>query len=180
MAVINNVVLVCILRLHMSFKCVDHVRWFNVFILCPSHSFNIRNMVQLDNLCSSGKAFIDIRSSSIPLLQEGDNSLFFTGKEDSGFTVVNNKRAFNDDLYLLLLVYVRCFCAPVFPIIILNILNRYRISEQDIFDVNPRIYIFENISFTESKIFLSVFFLLSERVNKIQFDLHVSILTVSL
>ncbi len=124
-------------------------------------------MVQLDNICSSGKEFVDIRSSSTPLLPEGDNSLFFTGK-DGGFTG-GNRKVFNDDLYLLLLVYVRCFCAPASPIIILNILSRYKISEQDIFGENPHIYISENAFFMESKFSLSVLSFL--RKEQVEFNL---------
>ncbi len=124
-------------------------------------------MEQLDNIRSSRNAFIGIGTSSILLLPEGDNSLFFTGN-DSSFKG-GNRRSFNDDLYLLLLVYVRCFCAPVFPIIILNILSRYKISEQDIFDENPRVYISENIFFMESKFSLSVLSFL--RKEQVEFNL---------
>ncbi len=100
-------------------------------------------MEQLNNIAFPKQTISDIRSTSILLVPEGNKSLIFMGK-DSEFTS-KNKMAFND-ICLLLRVYICCFYAHAFPMI-LNILSRYEKSVRCICDKNISIYSSRNVSF---------------------------------
>ncbi len=128
--------------------------------------------MQLNKTAFDKQTFSGFRPSSILLVAECNNSLFFTGK--SGVFTSEGKGVSND-LCLLLIVYIRYFCTHFAPLV-LNILSRYEKNVRGVCDDNTHIYNSENMSCMENKEYI-VF--LAEKANRIQFDKLASILTVS-
>ncbi len=118
--------------------------------------------MQLYNTVFYRQTFSGIRSSSIFLVAEDNNNLFFTERRNSVYTEENKIES--NDLYILLLVYVHCFCATVFSLI-LNVLSGFEKSVQDVCNENKRIYSSENAFFVENKDYLVILsFLQKEQI----------------
>ncbi len=103
------------------------------------------------------------RSSLALLASEDNNSLFITRK-NSLFAGDSESKMVSDDYYLLLIVYVHYFCAPVFTLI-LNVSSRYEKSVLDVCNENACVYSSDNISSMEEKDYLSILsFFLKEQI----------------
>ncbi len=106
--------------------------------------------MQLNNIAIHKKTFSYIKSSSILSVSEGSNDLFFTGY--TGILTSNSNRVARD-FCLLLVVYIHCFCLPIFSFVI-NVFSGFgesigkKRSERACFGC------IENVSFKEVKDFL--------------------------
>ena len=133
--------------------------------------------MQHKNTAFLNQRYSDIRFSPIVLIPEGSNRLLFTVQNG---VFANENKIVANDIYLLLSVYVHCFCTPVFTIV-LNILSRYEKSIWGVCDENTHFYSSENKSCMENKDYLSILSILLKE--QIEFDLiyrHQFCKTVSL
>ncbi len=117
--------------------------------------------MQLNKTVLHKQPFSSIRSSSGLLGSVCGNSLLFTGK--NGVFASGSEKDSNG-LYLLLLVYVHCFCIPVLPLI-LNVLSRYERNIWSVCVENVHVHSSENMSCVGNKDYLSILpFLLKEQI----------------
>ena len=119
------------------------------------------DLMQLNNVDLQTNTFSYVKSSSILSALEGNNGLFFTGYNG---TLTNNSNRGARDFCLLLVVYIHCFCLPIFSFVI-NVFSGFggnignERSERACFGC------IENVSFKEDKDFLfKLLFLFREQV----------------
>ncbi len=121
--------------------------------------------MQHKNTAFLNQRYSDIRFSPIVLVPEGSNRLLFTVQNN---VFANENKIAANDIYLLLTVYVQCFCTPIFTFL-LNILSRYEKSIWGKCDENTLIYSSVNKSCVENKDYLSIISILLKE--QIEFDL---------
>ncbi len=121
--------------------------------------------MQHKNTAFLNQRYSDIRFSPIVLVPEGSNRLLFTVQNN---VFANENKIAANDIYLLLTVYVQCFCTPIFTFV-LNILSRYEKSIWGKCDENTLIYSSVNKSCVENKDYLSIISILLKE--QIEFDL---------
>ncbi|MEK6765969.1 MAG: hypothetical protein AABY49_07095 [Planctomycetota bacterium] len=107
--------------------------------------------MQLNNIAIHKKTFSYIKSSSILSVSEGSNDLFFTGYYSM---LTNQYNRIVKDFYLLLVVYIHCFCLPIFSSVI-NIFGGFGESVGNERSERAGFGCIENVSFKEDKDFLS-------------------------
>jgi hypothetical protein len=106
--------------------------------------------MQLNNIAIHKKTFSYIKSSSILSVSEGSNDLLFTGYNG---ILTNNSNRVARDFCLLLVVYIHCFCLPIFSFVI-NIFSGFRESIGNKRSERACFVCIENVSFKEDKDFL--------------------------
>ncbi len=106
--------------------------------------------MQLNNIAIHKKTFSYIKSSSILSVSEDSNDLFFTGY--TGILTSNSNRVARD-FCLLLVVYIHCFCLPIFSFVI-NVFNGFGVSIGNERSERACFGCIENVSFKEDKDFL--------------------------
>ena len=111
---------------------------------------NSVDLMQLNNLDLQTNTFSYVKSSSILSALEGNNGLFFTGY--NGILTNNNNRVARD-FCLLLVVYIHCFCLPIFSFVI-NVFSGYGESTGNERSERACFGCIENASFKEDKDFL--------------------------
>jgi hypothetical protein len=106
--------------------------------------------MQLNNLYLQTNTFSYVKPSPILSALEGNKGLFFTGY--NGILTNNSNRGVRD-FCLLLVVYIHCFCLPIFSFVT-NVFNGYGESIRN--ERSERAYFrcIENVSFKEDKDFL--------------------------
>ena len=106
--------------------------------------------MQLNNVELQTNTFSYVKPSPILSALEGNNGLFFTGYD--GMLTSNCNRVAKD-FCLLLVVYIHCFCLPIFSFVI-NAFSGYGESIGN--NRSERAYFgrIENVSFKEDKDFL--------------------------
>ncbi len=106
--------------------------------------------MQLNNLDLQTNTFSYVESSPILSALEGNNGLFFTGYNG---ILTNNSNRSARDFCLLLVVYIHCFCLPIFSFVT-NGFSGYGESIGN--ERSERAYFgcIENVSFKENKDFL--------------------------
>ena len=122
------------------------------------------DLMQLNNLDLQTNTFSYVKSSSILSALEGNNGLFFTGYNG---ILTNNSNRGARDFCLLLVVYIHCFCLPIFSFVI-NVFSGYGESIGN--NRSERAYFgcIENVSFKEDKDFL--FKLLSSFREQVEYN----------
>ena len=117
--------------------------------------------MQLNNLDLQTNTFSYVESSPIISALEGNNGLFFTGY--NGILTSNSNRGARD-FCLLLVVYIHCFCLPIFSFVT-NVFSGFGASIGNERSERACFVSIENVSFKEDKDFLfKLFFLFREQV----------------
>lgn len=106
--------------------------------------------MQLNNVDLQTNTFSYVKSSSILSALEGNNGLFFTGYNG---ILTNNSNRVAKDFCLLLVVYIHCFCLPIFSFVI-NVFSGFRESIGNKRSERACFGCIENVSFKEDKDFL--------------------------
>ncbi len=106
--------------------------------------------MQHNNVDLETTTFSYVKSSPILSALEGNNGQFFTGYNG---ILTNNSNRVAKDFCLLLVVYIHCFCLPIFSFAI-NVFSGYGESLGN--ERSERAYFgcIENVSFKEDKDFL--------------------------
>ena len=107
--------------------------------------------MQLNNIAIHKKTFSYIKSTSILSVSEGSNDLFFTGYNSM---LTNHYNKIVKVFCLLLVVYIHCFCLPLFSFVI-NIFSGFGESIGNERSERAGFGCIENVSFKEDKEFLS-------------------------
>jgi len=107
--------------------------------------------MQLNNLDLQTNTISYVESSPILSALEGDNGLFFTGR--NGILTSNINRGARD-FCLLLVVYIHYFCLPIFSFVT-NIFRGFAASIGNECSERACFGCIENVSFKEDKDFLS-------------------------
>ncbi len=117
--------------------------------------------MQINNLDLQTNTISYVESSPVLSALEGNNGLFFTGY--NGILTSNINRGARD-FCLLMVVYIHCFCLPIFSFVT----NVFRGSGASIGNDRGERACFgciENVSFKEAKDFLfKLFFIFREQV----------------
>ena len=117
--------------------------------------------MQLNNIAIHKKTFSYIKSTSILSVSEGSNDLFFTGYNSM---LTNHYNKIVKVFCLLLVVYIHCFCLPIFSFVI-NIFSGFGESIGNERSERACFGCIENVSFKENKyFFLKLLFLFREQV----------------
>ncbi|MGR3303667.1 MAG: hypothetical protein ACUZ8I_14375 [Candidatus Scalindua sp.] len=119
------------------------------------------DLMSLNNLDVQTNTFSYVTSSPILSALEGNNGLLFTGYNG---LLANNSNRGARNFCLLLVVYIHCFCLPIFSFVI-NVFSGYGESIGN--ERSERAYFgcIENVSFKENKDFLfKLFFSYREQV----------------
>lgn len=106
--------------------------------------------MQLNNVDFQTNTFSYVKPSPILSALEGSNGPFFTGYNG---ILTNNSNRVAKDFCLILVVYIHCFCLPIFSFVI-NVFSGFGASignERSERECFGRI---ENVSFKEDKGFL--------------------------
>ena len=106
--------------------------------------------MQLNNIAIHKKTFSYIKSSSILSVSGDNNDLFFTGYNG---ILTNNSNRVARDFCLLLVVYIHCFCLPIFSFVI-NVFNEFGVSIGNERSERAFFGCIEDVSFKENKDFL--------------------------
>jgi hypothetical protein len=106
--------------------------------------------MQLNNLDLQTNTFSYVKSSPILSALEGNNGLFFTGYNG---LLTNNSNRVAKDFCLLLVVYIHCFCLPIFSFVI-NVFSGFGKSIGNERSERACFGCIENVSFKEDKDFL--------------------------
>ena len=114
---------------------------------------NSVDLMQLNNVDLQTNTFSYVQSSPILSALEVNNGQFFTGYNDNGILTNNSNRAAKD-FCLLLVVYIHCFCLPIFSFVI-NVFNGFGVSIGNERSEGVCLGCVENVSFKENKDFLS-------------------------
>ena len=119
------------------------------------------DLMSLNNLDLQTNTFSYVKPSPILSALEGNNGLFFTGYNG---ILTNNSNRGARDFCLLLMVYIHCFCLPIFSFVT-NVFSGYGESIRN--EHSERAYFgnIENVSFKKDKDFLfKLFFSFREQV----------------
>ena len=117
--------------------------------------------MQLNKIDLQTNTFSYVESSPIISALEGNNGLFFTGY--NGILTSNSNRGARD-FCLLLVVYIHCFCLPIFSFVT-NVFSGFGASIGNERSERACFVSIENVSFKEDKDFLfKLFFLFREQV----------------
>ena len=111
---------------------------------------NSVDLMPLNNLDLQTNTFSYVKSSPILSALEGNNGLFFTGY--SGMLTNNSNRGAKN-FCLLLVVYIHCFCLPIFSFVI-NVFSGFGESTGNERSERACFGCIENVSFKEDKNFL--------------------------
>ncbi len=106
--------------------------------------------MQLNNVDLQTNTFSYVESSPILSALEGNNGLFFTGYNG---LLTNNSNRVAKDFCLLLVVYIHCFCLPIFSFVI-NVFSGFGKSIGNERSERACFGCIENVSFKEDKDFL--------------------------
>ncbi len=106
--------------------------------------------MQLNNVDLQTNTFSYVKPSPILSALEGNNGLFFTGYNG---ILTNNSNRGARDFCLLLVVYIHCFCLPIFSFAI-NVFRGYGESIGNERSERACFGCIENVSFKEDKDFL--------------------------
>jgi hypothetical protein len=117
--------------------------------------------MQLNNVDLQTNTISYVESSPILSALEGNNGLFFTGY--NGLLTSNSNRGARD-FCLLLVVYIHCFCLPIFSFVT-NVFSGFGASIGNERSERACFGLIENVSFKKDKDFLSkLSFLFREQV----------------
>ncbi len=117
--------------------------------------------MQLNNVDLQTNTFSYVESSPIISALEGNNGLFFTGH--NGILTSNSNRGARD-FCLLLVVYIHCFCLPIFSFVT-NVFSGFGASIGNERSERACFGCIENVSFKEEKDFLfKLLYLFREQV----------------
>ncbi len=106
--------------------------------------------MQLNNVDVQTNTFSYVESSPILSALEGNNGLFFTGY--NGILTSSSNRGARD-FCLLLVVYIHCFCLPIFSFVT-NVFRGFGESIGNERSERACFECIENVSFKEDKDFL--------------------------
>jgi len=106
--------------------------------------------MQLNNVDLQTNTFSYVKSSSILSALEGNNGPFFTGYNG---ILTNKSNRVAKDFCLLLVVYIHCFCLPIFSFVI-NVFNEFGVSIGNERSERAFFGCIEDVSFKENKDFL--------------------------
>jgi hypothetical protein len=106
--------------------------------------------MQLNNIAIHKKTFSYIKSSSILSVSEGSNDFFFAGYNGM---LTNQYNRIAKDFCLLLVVYIHCFCLPIFSFVI-NVFSGFGESIGNERSERACYGCIESLSFKEDKDFL--------------------------
>ena len=106
--------------------------------------------MQLNNVDLQANTFSYVKPSPILSALEGNNGLFFTGYNG---ILTNNSNRGARDFCLLLVVYIHCFCLPIFSFVI-NVFSGYGESIGNERSERACFGCIENVSLKEDKDFL--------------------------
>ncbi len=117
--------------------------------------------MQLNNVDLQTNTFSYVKPSPIISALEGNNGLFFTGY--NGIVTSNSNRG-TRDFCLLLVVYIHCFCLPIFSFVT-NVFGGFGKSIGNERSERACFGCIENVSFKEDKDFLfKLLYLFREQV----------------
>ncbi len=108
------------------------------------------DLMQLNKLDLQTNTFSYVKSSPILSALEGNNGQFFTGYNG---ILTNKSNRVARDFCLLLVVYIHCFCLPIFSFVI-NIFSGFGKSIGNKRSERACFGCIENVSFKEDKYFL--------------------------
>ncbi len=106
--------------------------------------------MQLNNVDLQTNTFLYVESSPILSALEGNNGLFVTGYNG---ILTNNSNRVAKDFCLLLVVYIHCFCLPIFSFVT-NVFRGFGESIGIERSERASFGSIENVSFKEGKDFL--------------------------
>ena len=117
--------------------------------------------MQLNNIDLQTNTFSYVKSSPILSALEGNSGLFFTGYNG---LLTNNSNRVAKDFCLLLVVYIHCFCLPIFSFVT-NVFSGFGESIGNERSERKFFGCIDNVSFKEDKDFLfKLLFLFREQV----------------
>ena len=108
--------------------------------------------VLTNNMIDHLEAFSNTKSLSILSPMEGNSNLLITGYNS---ILANDETRATRDFYLLLMVYVNCFCAPVFSFVLKGLWRFGRIVQSKYSEIYNFVYL-ANSFFVENKEYLSM------------------------
>lgn len=141
---------ICIAIFYRLIRLLVIIEIFECFFFYFTRPLKPISEMQLNNVDLQNSTFSYVESSPILSALEGNNGQFFTGY--NGILTSNSNRGARD-FCLLLVVYIHCFCLPLFSFVI-NAFSGFGASIGNIRSERAYSGCIENVSFKEDKDFL--------------------------